>query len=139
MIQKTFLTITKEIRAEQIWKLMTNVDDWKRWDKSITASRLHGQFAAGSFFTLKPKGGPDVKAELLEVKAPSYFKDITKFPLARMYDEHLYENTPEGLKITSVLTMKGPLAFLWHMIVMKDLAAQMPEHIQEQIAEAKKL
>lgn len=139
MITKTFSTITKEITAEQIWKLMTDVNGWKRWDTSVDYSELHGEFKAGIFFTLKPKGAPKIKVQLLEVRSPFYFKDVTNFLLAKMYDEHLYEDTSEGLKITSTLTMHGPLAFLWNKIVMKNIVGHLPEDIKLQISEAKKI
>ncbi len=139
MITKTISITTKEIHAEHIWKLMTDVNNWKNWDPSVEDARLHGEFTAGNFFTLKPKGGPTVNVHLLEVHPTSYFKDVTNFPLAKMYDEHWYEDTPEGLKITSTLTMRGPLSFLWYQIVMKDIVKHLSDDIRLQINEAKKV
>ena len=139
MTTKTYSTTTKEVTAEQLWKLMSNVDGWKRWDAGTEDSKLNGAFATGSSFMLKPKGGPKLTIELLEVKAPTYFKDVTKFPLAKMYDEHSYEQTADGLKITSTLTMTGPLGFFWNMVVMKNIVENLPKDIATQIAEAKNL
>lgn len=56
-----------------------------------------------------------------------------------MYDEHWYENTPEGLKITSALTMREPLSFLWYQVVMKDIMKHLSDDIRLQINEAKKV
>ncbi|EMS88616.1 hypothetical protein LEP1GSC074_4032 [Leptospira noguchii str. Hook] len=58
MISKNYTITTKEITQEQIWKLMSNVNEWKNWDKSVENAELHGDFKTGEFFTLKPKGGP---------------------------------------------------------------------------------
>lgn len=138
MITKTFSTVTKEITAEQIWKLITDVNNWKKWDTSVDRSELHDEFAAGTFFTLKPKGGPGVKIQLVEVKPNTYFKDFTRFPLAKMYGEHWYEDTSDGLKITITMSIIGPLAFLWNKIVMKDIVDHLPDDIRMQINEAKK-
>ncbi len=91
----------------------------------------------GTFFTLKPTGAPKVKIELVEVRPNSYFKDFTSFPFAKMYGEHSYESTPEGLKLTITMSISGPLAFLWNKIVMKDIVSHLPEDIRLQISEAK--
>jgi hypothetical protein len=58
--------------------------------------------------------------------------------LAKMYDEHIFEDTEEGLKITNIITVKGLLGFLWVKLVAKDLADNMPTHIKVQIQVAKK-
>ena len=139
MITKTYSETTKEVTQEQIWKLISNVNHWKNWDNTIENAEIHGDFKAGTFFTLRPKGGPNVKIELVEVKPNSYFKDLTKFPLAKMYGEHFYENTKDGLKITITMRNSGPFAFLWNLIVMKDIVSHLPEDIKTQISEAKKL
>lgn len=139
MLTKSYTFITKEVTAEQIWKLMADVNNWKRWDSSVDFSELHGEFKMGTFFTLKPKGAPKVKIELVEVRPNSYFKDFTSFPFAKMYGEHSYESTPEGLKLTITMSISGPLAFLWNKIVMKDIVSHLPEDIRLQISEAKKL
>ncbi len=138
-IVRTYTTTTKEISSGQIWQLMSNVNHWADWDQGLESTSLAGEFKAGNVIMLKPKGGPKVKVELLDVRPTSYFKDVTRFPLAQMYDEHWYEDTPEGLKITSTLTMRGPLAFLWNKIVMQKMADHIAEDIANQISEAKKL
>jgi Polyketide cyclase / dehydrase and lipid transport len=139
MQQKTISTITRECTKEQIWKLMSNVNDWNKWDNSVEFSELQGEFQTGSTFLLKPKGGPKIRIGLEEVKPVAYFKDRTTFPLAKMYGEHWYEDTPEGLKVTVTMTITGLLSGLWYKLVMKDIVQRQPEEIQTQIAEAKKI
>ncbi|MEJ7681904.1 MAG: SRPBCC family protein [Segetibacter sp.] len=139
MIQKTFSTTTTLITKEQIWKLMSDVNNWKTWDETVEYAELQGEFKTGSTFILKPKGGPKVKINLMDVQRPIYFKDKTTFPLAEMYGEHWYEDTPQGLKITVRMTMKGLLAALWNKLVMKDIVDNMEYDINSQIAAAKKL
>jgi hypothetical protein len=62
-----------------------------------------------------------------------------EFPFANMYYDHLIEETATGLKITSTITMKGLLSFLWVQLVVKKIAASMEFHVQEQIKVASKL
>ena len=99
--------VTREVTKEQMWKLFADVNSWQTWDEGIEFARLEGKFEKGNFFMLRPKGGPDVKVELLETEENKMFLDVTKFPLAKMYDKHTYEETPEGLKITNTITVKG--------------------------------
>jgi hypothetical protein len=139
MIQKTFSTITTEIAKEQIWKLMSNINDWKTFDETVEYSELQGEFKAGSSFILKPKGGPKVKIILMDVQPPHYFKDKTTFPLAQMYGEHWYEDTQLGLKITVTMTMAGLLSALWNKLVMKNIVEHLEDDITLQIAAAKKI
>ncbi|MBC6109990.1 SRPBCC family protein [Pedobacter fastidiosus] len=138
MIQKTFSVTTKEVNKEQIWKLMSNVNQWKNWDTSVEKSELKGNFETGSHFLFKPKGGPDINIKLIEVIPYAYFKDETVFPLAKMNGEHWYEETADGLKITITMTMRGVLSFLWNKIVMKGIVAQLESDILLQIKNAAK-
>jgi hypothetical protein len=118
---------------------MSDINNWAQWDEGVEAAEIHGSFAAGTFFTLKPKGGPKVKILIEEARPGTYFRDKTSFPLAKMYGEHWYENTPEGVKLTVTMTMKGLLAPLWNKIVMKHIVASLEEDLQTQINTAKKL
>ncbi len=139
MISKSFSTTTKKVSKEQLWKLMSHINDWKKWDNTVEYSELQGDFKTGSTFILKPKEGPKVKIKLIEVKPNNYFKDCTIFPLAKMFGEHWYEETSDGVKITVTMTIKGILSFLWYKIVMKELVEHLPEDVKNQIQAAYKL
>ncbi|NML39818.1 polyketide cyclase [Chitinophaga sp. G-6-1-13] len=139
MIQHSYSLTTTAVTQAQIWKLISDIDNWKSWDTGVTSSQLHGRFETGQHFTLQPQGGPKVRIQLEEVRANEYFRDLTRFPLAKMYGEHWYEVTPEGLKLTVTMTMKGLLAPLWNKIVMKNIVAGMEEDVQRQIEAAGKL
>lgn len=139
MIQKTFTLMTNEISQEQIWHVISNVNQWSTWDEGVEFAELQGKFESNSSFLLRPKGGPKIKIKLVEVREKSYFKDMTTFPLAKMYGEHWYEETPEGLKITVTMTMTGILSALWYKIVMKDIVAGLEKDQNALIAAAKKV
>ncbi|WP_143309012.1 SRPBCC family protein [Chitinophaga vietnamensis] len=139
MITATISTTTTAATSAQLWKLMSNVNAWSQWDEGVETAELHGNFAAGNYFTLKPKGGPKVKILIEETRTNAYFRDKTSFPLAKMYGEHWYEDTPDGTRLTVTMTMKGLLAPLWNKIVMKNIIAGMEADLQAQINNAKKL
>jgi hypothetical protein len=56
-----------------------------------------------------------------------------------MYGEHLLEETPEGLKITTTMKVQGVLGFLWRKLVAQKIVDDLPEDMQQQINTAKKL
>jgi hypothetical protein len=138
MIQKTFTLTTTEVSQEQIWKVISNVNQWSTWDAGVQSAELLGKFESNSSFLLHPTGGPKIKIKLVEVRKQTYFKDLTTFPLAKMHGEHWYEETLQGLKITVTMTITGILSALWYMIVMKGIVAKLEEDQKALIAEAVK-
>jgi len=139
MWTKSHSVITKEVTKEQMWKLFANVNNWHTWDQGIEFAKLDGKFEKGNFFTLRPKGGPNVKVELLETIENKMFLDVTKFPLAKMYDQHTFEETSQGLKITNTITVKGILGILWRKIVAQKIVDALPVDMHNQIKTAQNL
>lgn len=87
----------------------------------------------------QPKGGPKLKLQIVEATENKSFTDFTQFPLAKMYGAHTFEETPEGLKLTTTMTVTGPLGFLWRKLVAQKIVDALPEDMQHQIKTAKKL
>jgi hypothetical protein len=139
MWTKSHSIVTKEVTKEQMWKLFADVNNWHTWDTGIEYAKMSGKFEKGNFFELKPKGGPKIKIELVETIENHKFVDLTKFPLAKMNGEHTFEDTPNGLKITTTMTVKGFLSFLWVKLVAKNIADGLPKEMPEQIKFASQL
>ena len=139
MWTKTHSIVTKEATKEQMWNLFTDINNWHVWNNEIEFAKLEGKFEAGNHYLIQPKNGRIVKVKLLEVIENKHCLEFGEFPLAKMYYDHILEETPKGLEITSTITMKGLLSFLWVQLVVKKIAASMPEHVQEQIKVASKL
>ena len=139
MWTKTHSTVTKEATKEQMWNLFTDINNWHLWNNEIEFAKLEGKFEAGNHYLIQPKNGRIVKVILLEVVENKHCLEFGEFPLAKMFYDHILEETPNGLKITSTIIMKGLLSFLWVQLVVKKIAASMPGHMQEQIKVASKL
>lgn len=137
MWTKSHSVVTKEVRKEQMWNLFADVNSWHTWDRGIEYARLEGSFEKGNFFILRPKGGPNVKVKLLETEKNTMFLDVTSFPLAKMYDKHTFEETPQGLRVTNTITVTGPLGFLWRKLVAQKIADSLATDMEQQIAAAK--
>ena len=139
MWSKSHSIVTKDVTKEQMWKLFSDVNNWKSWDESIVFSSLEGKFEAGNYFNFQPKGGPKMKIKILEAIENKNFTDLTTFPLAKMYGEHLFEETPEGLKLTTTMKVEGFLSFLWVKLVAQKIIDTLPEDMSNQIKVASKL
>ena len=139
MWTKSHSLVTKDATKEQMWKLFADVNNWYSWDTGIEYAKMEGPFEKGNNFTLKPKGGPKVKIQLLETIENRKFVDCTTFPLAKMTGTHTFEDTSNGLKITTTMTVTGPLAFLWTKIVAQKIVDGLPTEMIEQVKYASKL
>jgi len=139
MWTKSYSITTTEVTKEQIWKLFININNWHIWNNEIEFAKLEGKFEAGNQYQIKPKNGRMVTVNLLEVTENNHCLETGNFPLAKMYYDHLIEETPNGLKITNTITMKGLLSFIWVQLVVKKIAAEMPVHVQQQIKVASKI
>lgn len=136
MWTKSYSIVTEEVTKEQMWKLISDVNNWHTWDEGIEFAKMEGKFLKGNKILLKPKGGPNVNIEILETIENKRFYDVSKMPLAKIYDDHIYEETQDGLKITGIITVKGILDFLWVKLVAQKLANSLPLDIQAQIKAA---
>ena len=139
MWTKSHSIITTEATKEQMWKLFADVNNWHTWDSGIEFATMEGKFEKGNHFILKPKGGPKVKIALVETIENKKFVDCTTFPLAKMYGEHTFEETKEGLRITTTMKVEGALGFLWRKLVAQGIADGLSKEMPEQVKAASKL
>lgn len=131
--------VTKEVTKEQMWKLFADVNNWHTWDHSVEFAKLEGKFEKGNHFVFQPKGGPKLSIGIVEATENMRFTDLTTFPLAKMYGEHTFEETPDGLKLTTTMKVEGMLGFLWRKLVAQKIVDTLPEDMQTQIKAAQHL
>ncbi len=110
------------LTAAQVWKVWSDVDQWHTWQDDIDHAKMLGDFKTGGKLAFKPKGGPNLTLELTEVRPGESFTDLTRFPLARMYDAHDLVDTDDGVEIKLHMRLEGPLSFLWRKLVAEDVA-----------------
>lgn len=133
MWTKSFSKEYKGIKKEDVWKIWQDVNHYSVWHSDLDYCKLDGNFQVGNFFRLKAKGAPEVKVHLLKIHENKSFLDVTHFPGAKMYDNHEITETNEGLRISSTISVKGLLAFLWIHLVAKNMAASVPHEIENMV------
>jgi hypothetical protein len=72
----------------QIWKLFANVAGWGRWNRGIEHIELHGPFAAGTTFAMKPPGEQAFVSTLIQVAENDGFIDETVVGITRVLVDH---------------------------------------------------
>lgn len=136
MWSRTYSKTVRKLEASRVWKVWSDVNRWHFWQDDIDYARLEGEFVTGGRLRFKPRGGPALTLELTDVRAPSTFTDVTRFPLARMIDSHELVASADGLEIRTTIRMEGALAFLWRRMVGEDVARSLPQQTEKLIAEA---
>ncbi|MDF2530302.1 MAG: hypothetical protein K0Q57_1182 [Gammaproteobacteria bacterium] len=119
--------IYQNVKKEDAWHICTDINNWPTWHDDLEYCKLEGPFKVGSYFKLKPKGAWPVKIQLIEIEEGRKFTDVTRFFGAKMYDTHEFEETPEGLRLTNILKVTGPLKWLWIKLVAQNVADSVPE------------
>ena len=124
---RTYSKIFKNVEKEEIWRIWTDVNNWSKWHSDLDYCQMEGSFEVGEHFILKPKRVRPVKIILTEIDDGHSFTDCTNFFGAKMYDTHTLEETSEGLKLTNILVVKGPLKYLWIKLVAQNVADSVPD------------
>jgi len=121
MWSRTYKTKVSDLTPAQVWSVWTDVNQWHSWQDDIEYARLAGEFAEGNSIAFRPKGGPTFSLAITEAVKDRKFTDLTRFPLARMYDSHELVAFPDGVEIASTIRVEGLLAFLWVQLVAKGI------------------
>jgi hypothetical protein len=138
MWTRSYSTVVKDVSAARLWQVWSDVDRWREWQDDIEEARLESPFEDGGVIHFRPKGGPTLKLGLLDVRAGTAFTDVTRFPLARMYDAHELEERDGGVEVRVRMWLEGPLAFLWRRLVAEKVAGGLPEQTARLIERARK-
>lgn len=78
-------TVETSALPEAIWRIWTDVPNWKMWDDGLKAAELNGPFAAGANGVLIPDKGPKSTFTLTEVASGQSYTFRTKLPLGALH------------------------------------------------------
>ena len=95
----------------RIWALFRDVPGWKRWNDGIEHIELHGAFAAGGTFTMRPPGMDAFVSTLLDVRENEAFTDETVLGGTRVLVHHRIEPlSPTRTRVVYATEIDGPQA-----------------------------
>jgi hypothetical protein len=139
MWTKTYQKTFTGIKASDIWRLWTDINNWPSWHDDLDYCQIYGPFQVGSYFILKPKSMGPVTITLTAVEVGKSFTDCTRFFGAKMFDTHTVEETSEGILLTNTLIVTGPLAWLWIRLVAQNVAKSVPDEVESVVRIARGL
>ncbi|TCV96409.1 polyketide cyclase/dehydrase/lipid transport protein [Luteibacter rhizovicinus] len=106
---------------ERIWALFSDVPGWKAWNAGIESIDIHGPFAKGTRFTMKPPGDDAFESTLIEVTQNKGFTDETSIDGTRVVVYHRIESLPSGhTRITYATEVTGHAASEFGPMVTAD-------------------
>jgi len=139
MWKKVYTQVYQGITKEDVWTILTDINNWPQWHNDLESCTMQGPFAKGNYFMLKPKSMKAFKIVLTEVTPGHKFTDCTTFFGAKMYDSHEIEEVPNGVRFTNTLIVTGPLKYLWIKLVAQHVANTIPDETQALVNLARKV
>ena len=98
---------------------------WPEWNLDTAWVRLDGPFVEGATGALKPKGGPKVRFVVERLVDGEEFTDVSHLFGAKLTFRHLVSVTSAETTVSVEVTLTGPLAPLWRLILGKDISASL--------------
>lgn len=92
-------------------------DTWPTWSPDTEWVRVDGPVAVGTRGVLKPQRGPKAKFVISACSPGREYTDTTQLPGARLVFQHTVEPTQDGSDLRVLVTMDGPLTFLWARVM----------------------
>jgi hypothetical protein len=138
MIMKTLAQTTQITNAkpEAVFALWRDVNNWANHDEGIEWAKLIDLFGEGGRYVIKPKGGPKTKATIVTVIENQKFVDVSHLLGCEMKFDHTLEVRDGKTVVTLVMTLEGPLTWLWTKILGKNQQADLEKSTAKLIATA---
>ena len=92
-------------------------DSWPEWSPDTEWVRVDGPVQTGSTGTLKPQGGPKVRFTISACEPGREYTDTSRLPGASLVFQHLASATEDGCDLEVLVTMTGPLARVWGLVM----------------------
>jgi hypothetical protein len=108
---------------------------WPEWNSDTEWVRLDGPFATGATGVLKPKGGPKVPFVIGSV-TDSEFVDISRLFGATLTFAHAIRAEAGRTTVAVEISMAGPMAWFWRMVLGKGLRASVQRDLDSLVAAA---
>ena len=127
--------ITTDVPAQAFFERWADMATWPEWNTDTEWVRLDGPFAAGSTGVLKPKGGPATKF-VIEKLTDREFVDVSRLLGARLTFHHTVSVVPQGTVVDVHVTLDGPLARLWNLVLGKGIKKSLQPDLDRLVAVA---
>lgn len=93
-------SVTVSAMMHDIWAVWADINAWKTWNPDLDSSEMHGNFKAGTAFTLRPHDGPPVEVVIKTVSQGEEFTDEALLPFGVIRNSHRMEPLDDRVRIT---------------------------------------
>jgi hypothetical protein len=114
-------TVTSSAAPAAFFAQWADMATWPEWNLDTEWVRLYGPFVEGATGVLKPKGGPKVPFVVARLVDGEEFTDVSRLLGARLTFRHLVRVDAGQTTVTVEVSMTGPLAPVWRLILGKGL------------------
>lgn len=126
-------TILIHAPAEKVYKVLSNINNWPKWQMEVTGAMLHGQAAEGTSFAWKAGGFP-IKSQVHTANPPHEFGWTGQMLWLKAI--HNWILIPQG-KSTQVIVQESLEGWLARFM-QKNLTNGMAQNLYELKLEAEK-
>ncbi|PWU03222.1 MAG: polyketide cyclase [Bacteroidetes bacterium] len=123
---------------DRIWKIWTDVKNWKNWDLGLRESLIRGPFQKNAEGTLIPDKGPKAGFRVTSCVPNFSYTVTTKLPFAELHLHRYLGYHNSKTTVTHEVWLEGPLSQLWWKLIGKRYSKASPEVMKKlkQIAES---
>jgi uncharacterized membrane protein len=120
-----------------VWEVLSDVESWPVWNKSVRSVTLHGPLKAGTAFDWKAGPGT-IKSRLAEVEAPRKIAWTGVTMGIRAVDVFRFEPSEGGTLVSEAESWEGLLARLFRSRMERILRDGIRDGLQALKAEAER-
>jgi len=131
-------SVTSSASSDAFFARWGDMATWPEWNLDTEWVRLDGPFIEGATGTLKPKGGPKVPFVVERLVLGREFTDVSKLVGARLTFRHLVEQHAAGCTVSVEVTLTGPLAPFWRLVLGKGIHTSMQPDLERLAAAAER-
>jgi hypothetical protein len=121
-------SLETQASPQTIWQLWSDPTTWAEWNPDVESAALNGPMAAGATGTMRTKSGGAHDIEITAVDpARSFVLETSPIPLTRFrFGCEVVPRAAGGSTISQSLTLAGPLAPLFSLLMAKRIADTFP-------------
>lgn len=98
-----------EAESAHVWTLFADVAGWPKWNAGVESIELHGPFADGATFLMKPPGMDALLSTLTDVRPGESFTDVTAVDATTVRVFHGLQSLGRGrTRVTYRIEVSGP-------------------------------
>ena len=135
------IAITRRTAAkpEAIWRLWADVPNRSRWDDALERITLEGPFQSGAAGTVKLRGQPDRRFEVVQSAPPRVYTERFFLPLgAKMDWAHTISEVDGERAVTFDISVAGPTSPILAPVLRRILRRELPPTVDRLIALAER-